>query len=806
MITVGNISIQSRFAINSINDLQIRVSEGSHGSLVLRGYLSDDRLLGTITGDRIKVSCEGVKDGLSEILFCGSIQEAHVFVENGVKQVILWAATASVKMDLEEESHSFQNIKMTYGQLTRQIVVGCGGKVLCERSLEQIGIPMVQYKETNWQFLNRTASCMGLGVFCDETADAPVISLGLPRSGRKVWFNTSNYKCCADEKYYYSSAASKSEFLYYRVESDENYYIGDCCYYKGKTGYIYDKEIELINGLLVFRYKLGGICHFRRRREYNRKLAGTALSAKVVKTDREKVYIKLDIDGSSGKGVYPYPWSAVTGNLLYSMPQVGTKVFLYFPDSHEERAFVVCSMLSGNETTIPDNSQNRVFGTEHGKRLELYAEEMSLKGGMDTGQQLLSVQEGVLALIAGSGKIRFTAESNVALKAPMISLCTPLEIKQIKSSRYAFEKSTHMRKKGSRNPATGGDSSFSMQYEFSGLAKQGVLCGTMYEEYIPFDDAPDFEYDLPLGVKFLAGAALALAVGAVVGAIVFLAAPALVAVAGVAITAAQIGIAAGAITATAGILAAAVTAAQDDGTTSIGEYLGNALRASAEVGGAMIALVLAPYASEVLTSIMIPQGMTAVPIFGHWISAPIINGIMSAGTFGVTGANLFFQLSDVGMFAAGKKGLGEATGNKYYDSIKQYAEIASWQIAFIGAMNPRLYENASNNIKVYQQLKSNGVRSERLVYGSNTKSAHKLHSQMSRRGWTEDLINDTVDHPFTIRRSFNKATGGPATVFYNADGSYVVVDDITNEIIQISDKTNLSNWSPDDSIIDPYKP
>ena len=97
------------------------------------------------------------------------------------------------------------------------------------------------------------------------------------------------------------------------------------------------------------------------------------------------------------------------------------------------------------------------------------------------------------------------------------------------------------------------------------------------------------------------------------------------------------------------------------------------------------------------------------------------------------------------------------------------------------------------------------ARSSKLVFDSSTKTAQKLSNQMSSRGWTEQLIRDTVDNPFTTRQSINKATGNPATVFYTEQGSYVIADDITNEIVQISDNINPLDWIPDTSIVDPYK-
>jgi hypothetical protein len=80
----------------------------------------------------------------------------------------------------------------------------------------------------------------------------------------------------------------------------------------------------------------------------------------------------------------------------------------------------------------------------------------------------------------------------------------------------------------------------------------------------------------------------------------------------------------------------------------------------------------------------------------------------------------------------------------------------------------------------------------------------KIINQMDGRGWTLDSIDETLTSDIT-RAATNKATGGSATAYFNSDGSYVVVDDATGQIIQISDR-NDPNWVPDSSIKDPYIP
>lgn len=81
----------------------------------------------------------------------------------------------------------------------------------------------------------------------------------------------------------------------------------------------------------------------------------------------------------------------------------------------------------------------------------------------------------------------------------------------------------------------------------------------------------------------------------------------------------------------------------------------------------------------------------------------------------------------------------------------------------------------------------------------------KIARQMGPRGWTGDNLDGVLSNPHTTRPAINKATGNPATAYFDVDGAYVVRDNITGEIIQVSNR-NDPNWIPDSSIIDPYIP
>jgi hypothetical protein len=70
--------------------------------------------------------------------------------------------------------------------------------------------------------------------------------------------------------------------------------------------------------------------------------------------------------------------------------------------------------------------------------------------------------------------------------------------------------------------------------------------------------------------------------------------------------------------------------------------------------------------------------------------------------------------------------------------------------------------------------------------------SNKIVRQMVTRGWTKQEILDTVNagKAFPV---VNKATGGAATEYVGAGGKFVVVDNATKQVIQVSGPGFLPN-------------
>ncbi len=76
---------------------------------------------------------------------------------------------------------------------------------------------------------------------------------------------------------------------------------------------------------------------------------------------------------------------------------------------------------------------------------------------------------------------------------------------------------------------------------------------------------------------------------------------------------------------------------------------------------------------------------------------------------------------------------------------------------------------------------------------------NKIFPQMAVRGWTVEAVEEVIVNPSAVGATVNRATGNAATAFFDKAGSYIVKDNITNDIIQISNR-NDAHWVVDPAI------
>lgn len=320
--------------------------------------------------------------------------ESDMSPENRYLQGELRLISTTIQLDLEKKCQSFQDKALSYQDIVDQV------KCVCVASMEEaksrkIEKPLIQYGETDWEFLLRLASHFGRQVVPVETSEKPSIFFGLKEHGAvakkesgetmdsQIDFRSIAYVWKKDiydyaEKRFCFGKAKITDFETYELRSRHNYEIGNKAGFNGGSFMIVKKEVHSMGTELDFTYTLGSKYFGGQSMSYNEMLHGRSLEGKVLKTDHEMIKIHLDIDKSQPEGTaFEYEWRPDTGNIFYCMPEKGMKVSLYIGGKDEREAFAV-NCIRREEPTCAElkKPEDRYMTTAEKKRYYYKEESM----------------------------------------------------------------------------------------------------------------------------------------------------------------------------------------------------------------------------------------------------------------------------------------------------------------------------------------------------------------------------------------------------------------------------------------------
>lgn len=419
--------------IEHLSSLSLHVGVNDHGWAVVEGEAGEDaleQLQGAVAG-REQVILAQDESGVEQPLFAGIIRTAGLVTYGGYNRFRIELQTGTIQMDQVKRSRSFQDVGQTYSQVAQRVASGYeDGAVIPTVGLDKpLGIPVIQYRETDWAFMKRLASWCGGVVVPESHYSYPRLWFGFPERAFTCTFPEDCYTSGISQRYYElggpAAGYRRADFLYYDVPSSQMCDLGWYTVFKGQEFLICEKWAKLERGELTFTYRLGKPGLGWGRKQYNEKISGMTILGEVLSTERETVRLKLDIDeGWAPGGPYAYTWRPETGNMMYCMPQAGTRVSLYFPNYDEQAAMAVnCVRTNGSSCARMSDPSKRSFVTEHGKEMNLYPQEMSFLGGSN-GSIRLDDEEGIF--IKTDKKITVVAQESVCLKAKVAGLSAPM--------------------------------------------------------------------------------------------------------------------------------------------------------------------------------------------------------------------------------------------------------------------------------------------------------------------------------------------------------------------------------------------
>ena len=385
-----------------------------HAALHVRGYLDKNASWDDFLQDASPIKIWMGEGEERKIIFAGIIAGLEIEDEGNLELAAVYAASASILLDCEKSSRSFQNTEKTYGEVAREAAGICGGSVIRNREQDKkIEEPVIQYEETAWQLAAGLAARVGTCIIPDIATGRPNFWFGMRKGNEISPFSEEEYTMDL-------FPSGKSSPVHYEAEGRNHACIGDTLVYLNRKLVITEVEGRYENGEATFRYVMREAGEARKDIPVCHTAAGLGLWGTVMEVKGESLRLALDIDGGRETGNYFYPWQPDTGNALYAMPEAGARALLYFYHADKTDGAVIHCI---NKKDAEKDYKKRALDTEAGNGLHLWDEEAGVYRGdkhkMELGNSTIAAKT--------QKELEVTAGGSVFLRGRRIMIKTPGE-------------------------------------------------------------------------------------------------------------------------------------------------------------------------------------------------------------------------------------------------------------------------------------------------------------------------------------------------------------------------------------------
>lgn len=416
-------TVYTDIEIVDIYDLSIREEINMHTQLFLQGsYLenqSDDAVIKTSRKSKIEV-----RDLDNVIVFCGWIKDISMTTEKNVYTFELYAVSSTFELDIKKKKRTFQDLAMTYKDVLNEILRDYPNAVFLDTLTNNIKIPhlLVQYNETDWEFIKRLASHFN-GVLCVRAkTHYPQFFFGFPSFPKEHEIKEHNYLITKDlEKYIktarnYQKKIDHWEEMIYSIETYDKFNLCEEVIYKKKNLVITKLERMVKKEEEVYQYTFAPKKSAQLNYKENKNIRGARLFAVIKEVKRNSARLYFDIDKGYTGTHYPFfSYSGGENNELgYYMSIPGSRVEVYFPDAEEGSSFICASVRQENQVDYPqDDPREKYICNENKKKIQIGYKNLEFTTGNDD-IQITMTKDGITT-IHSSKTIKIDAGRNIEI-------------------------------------------------------------------------------------------------------------------------------------------------------------------------------------------------------------------------------------------------------------------------------------------------------------------------------------------------------------------------------------------------------
>ncbi|RJG21435.1 contractile injection system protein, VgrG/Pvc8 family [Paenibacillus thiaminolyticus] len=415
------------FGAMRLDRLELIHQTGEHAILRFTGIASEERI-DEIIGSPMsqeRIELHSVADqSKGRPLFMGRLTHVEVKVVRSIHYIEAEAVSHTYAMDIAVNTRSFQQPDRLYRDIAQEIVGAYSGGELIDNAFSerQQGKFIMQYEETDWAFLKRLASHAGALLVPDVTAHKARLWIGLPEGRRQIQLDAHhpyevNHAVVPYTAKSVDGTASVREYRYttYEFENDECLEIGDKVMLAGQTFVITRRTGVMQQGVFRWRYVCAAPDKVKRKKSFNSTIIGAAIDGTIIQVSRNQVKLHLDMDKQqdASKAQW-FPYAAEGNQILYLMPELGTRVKLYFPSADEDEAMVIQSVRVEPQGDYVEKHERKMadpgvksFGNPQGKEFTLGDKEL-----------YITAQEGKLYISMNSySGVNLSSAINIQIQA-----------------------------------------------------------------------------------------------------------------------------------------------------------------------------------------------------------------------------------------------------------------------------------------------------------------------------------------------------------------------------------------------------
>ena len=334
-IDVGKLRI-SPFEFESIIEMKIRKKLNEHDTFYILGVIRDEKKFTPVSDvtEGTNIICEN--DGI--IYFNGVLQSVKVKCRESVYCLEVWAISNTVLLDTVKHKRSFQDNSQTYKSIVESVIKSSNASVTYNASeLTALNI-ILQYNETDWEFVKRLASHTE-DVLIPITNDKPSFHFGATdKGGAKLETNNIDFSKEFIRELSEDGSQEIKDLLLCSVETDEFICeLGEKFNVNGSDFFVREILLTLINSALTVTYTLSDKAAISTSKYFNPAIIGLLLNGTVLKVANDNVKLHLVIDDEQDEGTahlfkYATGYSTEGGTGWYVMPEEGDTVQLLFPN------------------------------------------------------------------------------------------------------------------------------------------------------------------------------------------------------------------------------------------------------------------------------------------------------------------------------------------------------------------------------------------------------------------------------------------------------------------------------------------